>query len=116
MKNCGAVNDPGDPILLPRHLRSDAVDYECELAVVIGRPARHVAAADAAQYIAAYAMANDVTDRAAHHDVADGHHRRVRVSFLHPHADIGVDREQVILDQNLAMSRSDHLFLRKLKA
>ena len=37
LKNSGAVQNPGDPIVLPRRLRSDEVDYECELAVVIGK-------------------------------------------------------------------------------
>jgi 2-keto-4-pentenoate hydratase/2-oxohepta-3-ene-1,7-dioic acid hydratase in catechol pathway len=36
LKNSAAVQHPGDPIVLPRKLRSDEVDYECELAVVIG--------------------------------------------------------------------------------
>src|ERR1700677_2805904 len=36
-KNPGALQHPGAPILIPTHLRSDEVDYECELAVVIGR-------------------------------------------------------------------------------
>ena len=36
MKNSGTLRNPGDPIVLPRKLRSDEVDYECELAVVIG--------------------------------------------------------------------------------
>ena len=30
MKNPAAVQNPGDPIVLPRRLRSDEVDYECE--------------------------------------------------------------------------------------
>ena len=42
MKATTAVQNPGDPIVLPRHLRSDEVDYECELAVVIGRRCRNV--------------------------------------------------------------------------
>ena len=42
MKNQGAVQNPGDPIILPRRLPSDAVDYECELAVVIGRECYYV--------------------------------------------------------------------------
>ena len=40
LKNIAAVQNPGDPIVLPRHLRSDEVDYECELAVVIGEIGR----------------------------------------------------------------------------
>ena len=34
-KNSNAVQNPGDPIVIPRHLRSDAVDYECELLAAI---------------------------------------------------------------------------------
>jgi 2-keto-4-pentenoate hydratase/2-oxohepta-3-ene-1,7-dioic acid hydratase in catechol pathway len=37
MKNSGTVQNPGDPIVLPRRLDSREVDYECELAVVIGK-------------------------------------------------------------------------------
>src|SRR5258708_2291745 len=37
IKQPAAVQNPGDPILLPTHLRADEVDYECELAVVIGK-------------------------------------------------------------------------------
>ncbi len=63
MKNCGAVQNPGDPIYLPRHLKSDAVDYECELAVVIGKPCRNVARAAALDYVLGYTCANDVSAR-----------------------------------------------------
>ena len=37
--------------------------YECELAVVIGRTAKHVACADAYQYVAGYTVANDYAIR-----------------------------------------------------
>ncbi len=63
MKNSGAVNHPGDPILLPRHLRSDAVDYECELAVVISKPCKNVSKAGALKYVLGYTCANDVSAR-----------------------------------------------------
>lgn len=63
MKNIAAVQNPGDPILLPRHLRSDEVDYECELAVVIGKCAKNVSRADALRYMAGYTCANDVSAR-----------------------------------------------------
>ena len=42
MKSKASVQHPGGPIELPRHLRSDEVDYECELAVVIGRRCKNV--------------------------------------------------------------------------
>jgi 2-keto-4-pentenoate hydratase/2-oxohepta-3-ene-1,7-dioic acid hydratase in catechol pathway len=63
MKNIAAVQNPGDPIILPRHLRSDEVDYECELAVVIGERCRNASQADALKYVRGYTCANDVSAR-----------------------------------------------------
>ncbi|MEO0560974.1 MAG: fumarylacetoacetate hydrolase family protein [Chloroflexota bacterium] len=40
-----------------------AVDYEAELAVVIGKTARHVSEADALNYVLGYANANDISER-----------------------------------------------------
>lgn len=56
-----AVIGLGDPIVLPP--QSGRVDFEGELAVVIGRIARNVSAADAADHIFGYTIANDVTAR-----------------------------------------------------
>ena len=47
----------GQPIIRPRV--SDKLDYEGELAVVIGRQARHVTAATALEYVAGYSAYND---------------------------------------------------------
>lgn len=63
IKNPAAVQNPGDPILLPQKLKSDSVDYECELAVVIGKTARNVSKADALSYVLGYTCANDVSAR-----------------------------------------------------
>jgi 2-keto-4-pentenoate hydratase/2-oxohepta-3-ene-1,7-dioic acid hydratase in catechol pathway len=63
MKSPGALQNPGDPILLPTHLKSDSVDYECELAVVIGKAAKNVSKADALGYVLGYTCANDVSAR-----------------------------------------------------
>ncbi|MBE2283987.1 MAG: fumarylacetoacetate hydrolase family protein [Prosthecobacter sp.] len=63
MKLPNVVQHPGDPILLPRHLRSDKVDYECELAVVIGQTARNVSKADALKQVLGYTCGNDVSAR-----------------------------------------------------
>lgn len=52
---------PGHPIHRPR--ASIAVDWEAELCFVIGRPARHVKAADATAYIAGYTAGNDISVR-----------------------------------------------------
>lgn len=50
-----------DPIVLPR-VSSD-VDWEAELAVVIGSPARHVSVEAASEHIAGYSVLNDVSVR-----------------------------------------------------
>ena len=63
MKNLGTLQNPGDPIILPRRLRSDEVDYECELAVVIGRECYNVSKARALEYVLGYTCANDVSAR-----------------------------------------------------
>lgn len=63
MKLASCVQNPGDPIVLPRKLKSDAVDYECELAVVIGKTCKNVSKADALKYVFGYTCANDVSAR-----------------------------------------------------
>ncbi len=63
MKNPGALQHPGEPIAIPRHLRSDEVDYECELAVIIGRACKNASRANALDYVLGYTCANDVSAR-----------------------------------------------------
>lgn len=61
IKSGNVLNNPLDPILLPR--RSQKVDYECELAVVIGRAAKDVSRQQAMDYVFGYTCANDVSAR-----------------------------------------------------
>ncbi len=63
MKSPAAVQNPGDPIILPRHLRSDEVDYECELAVIIAKKCKNVSKENAFDYVLGYTCANDVSAR-----------------------------------------------------
>lgn len=63
MKLPNVVQHPGGPIVLPRQLRSDKVDYECELAVVIGKTARNVDRSHALEHVLGYTGANDVSAR-----------------------------------------------------
>jgi 2-keto-4-pentenoate hydratase/2-oxohepta-3-ene-1,7-dioic acid hydratase in catechol pathway len=64
MKNPATVTNPGDPILLPPScMDPPEVDYEAELAVVIGRAAKDVPAEEALKYVFGYTAANDVTGR-----------------------------------------------------
>lgn len=60
-KQVSCITGPSDPIDLPRV--SDKLDYEAELAFVIGTRCRHVAAAQARSVIAGYLVANDVSVR-----------------------------------------------------
>jgi 2-keto-4-pentenoate hydratase/2-oxohepta-3-ene-1,7-dioic acid hydratase in catechol pathway len=61
LKPPSAVIGPGEPIACPP--QSAQVEHESELAVVIGRRARRVAAADAWNHVLGYTCANDVTAR-----------------------------------------------------
>jgi len=64
MKASSTVVGQGDAILIPGGLLgSDQVDYEGELAVVIGKSARNVRREDAISHIFGYTIANDVTAR-----------------------------------------------------
>jgi 2-keto-4-pentenoate hydratase/2-oxohepta-3-ene-1,7-dioic acid hydratase in catechol pathway len=62
-KGPNAVQHPGAPIEIPRHLASEQVDYECELAVVIGRACKNVSKDEALDYVLGYTCANDVSAR-----------------------------------------------------
>jgi 2-keto-4-pentenoate hydratase/2-oxohepta-3-ene-1,7-dioic acid hydratase in catechol pathway len=61
LKPSTSVSGPGDPIPLPSI--SNRIDYEGELAVVIGRIARNVRAEETFRYVLGYTCGNDVTLR-----------------------------------------------------
>ncbi|MEM1223442.1 MAG: fumarylacetoacetate hydrolase family protein [Verrucomicrobiota bacterium] len=63
MKSTASVLGPESAIILPRHLHSDEVDYECELAVVIGKRCKNVSPEEALQYVLGYTCGNDVSAR-----------------------------------------------------
>jgi 2-keto-4-pentenoate hydratase/2-oxohepta-3-ene-1,7-dioic acid hydratase in catechol pathway len=64
MKNPAALAHPGDPIRLPPScLNPPQVDYEVELAVVLGRAALNVPRERALDYVLGYTIANDVSAR-----------------------------------------------------
>ena len=66
-----AVIGPGDTICWEPAL-SDKIDWEAELAVVIGRTARRVRAADAYDYVFGYTCADDVSARTSRIATANG--------------------------------------------
>jgi 2-keto-4-pentenoate hydratase/2-oxohepta-3-ene-1,7-dioic acid hydratase in catechol pathway len=63
-KNPGAVIGPGDAIRIPPHcMDPPQVDYEVELAVVLGSTARDVKVEDALDHVLGYTIGNDVSAR-----------------------------------------------------
>ena len=56
-----AISGPNDDIVKPRG--STKTDWEVELGVVIGKPAKYVSEADALDYVAGYCVCNDVSER-----------------------------------------------------
>lgn len=60
-KLCGCVIGPNDDVVLPFDMQQP--DWELELAVVIGKPARRVPRQRALEYVAGYTIGNDLTGR-----------------------------------------------------
>ncbi|MFH0180251.1 fumarylacetoacetate hydrolase family protein [Streptomyces cacaoi] len=61
-QNVDAIIGPEEPIVYPANLTRE-LDYELELAVVIGKPGRFFSAEQAAEHIAGYLVFNDITAR-----------------------------------------------------
>ncbi|KGB82261.1 2-hydroxyhepta-2,4-diene-1,7-dioate isomerase [Rhodovulum sp. NI22] len=62
MKATSSLSGPHDPIRLPRG--SVKTDWEVELGVVIGKPAKYVSPEEALDHVAGYMVVNDVSERA----------------------------------------------------
>jgi 2,4-diketo-3-deoxy-L-fuconate hydrolase len=60
-KAATCICGPNDDVMYPRN--SDRMDWECEIAFVIGTRARYVEEKDALNYIAGYTICNDVSER-----------------------------------------------------
>lgn len=87
VKGINTLQHPGDPVLIPQHLRSDEVDYECELAVVIGWPCKNVPRVRALEYVLGYTCANDVSAR--DHQIKLGGGQWCRGKFFDTFAPLG---------------------------
>jgi 2-keto-4-pentenoate hydratase/2-oxohepta-3-ene-1,7-dioic acid hydratase in catechol pathway len=62
MKATSSIGGPDDDIVIPRG--SKKTDWEVELGVIIGKPAKYVEVADALSHIAGYCVINDISERA----------------------------------------------------
>lgn len=61
MKATSAICGPTDPIILPRG--STRTDWEVELGIVVGKPAKYVTEAEAMDHVAGFCVINDVSER-----------------------------------------------------
>ncbi len=61
-KHVSSLNGPNDPVMIPRD--AEKTDWEVEMAVIIGKKASYVAEAEAMDYVAGFAVLNDVSERA----------------------------------------------------
>ena len=61
MKATSAITGPNDPVRIPR--TSVKTDWEVELGVVIGAPAKYVEESNALSHVAGYCVAHDVSER-----------------------------------------------------
>ena len=87
VKGINTLQNPHDPILIPTHLASHEVDYECELAVVIGKACKNVTRARALDYVLGYTCANDVSAR--DHQIKLGGGQWCRGKFFDTFAPLG---------------------------
>jgi len=62
MKATSAIVGPNDDVEIPRN--SEKTDWEVELGIVIGKPAKYVTEADAMSHVAGFCVINDVSERA----------------------------------------------------
>jgi 2-keto-4-pentenoate hydratase/2-oxohepta-3-ene-1,7-dioic acid hydratase in catechol pathway len=62
MKATSAIVGPNDDVEIPR--ASEKTDWEVELGIVIGKPAKYVSEADAMSHVAGFCVINDVSERA----------------------------------------------------
>ena len=62
MKATSAISGPNDNVVIPRG--SEKTDWEVELGVVIGKPAKYVTQTEALSHVAGYCVINDLSERA----------------------------------------------------
>ena len=61
MKATSSISGANDDIIRPRH--ATQIDWEVELGVVIGKPAKYVSENNALDYVAGYCVVNDLSER-----------------------------------------------------
>ena len=101
MKATSAVCGPYDDIVIPRG--AEKTDWEVELGVVIGKPGKYIAEADAFDHVAGYCVVNDVSERAYQIERAGQWTKGKSADTFGPIGPWLVTADEVEDPQNLAM-------------
>jgi 2-keto-4-pentenoate hydratase/2-oxohepta-3-ene-1,7-dioic acid hydratase in catechol pathway len=102
MKTLNALNGPNDDVIIPRG--AEKTDWEIELAMIIGKQAHHVDEAEALDYVAGYAIANDVSERAFQTERAGQWTKGKSCDTFGPLGPWLVTRDEIADPQNLDMT------------
>ena len=101
MKATSSICGPNDPIVIPRN--STKTDWEVELAVIIGDKAKYVSEADALNYVAGYAVTNDVSEREFQLEHAGQWTKGKSCDNFGPIGPWLVTKDEILDSQNLSM-------------
>jgi 2,4-diketo-3-deoxy-L-fuconate hydrolase len=97
-----AIVGPADEVMIPKG--STKLDYEVEIAFVIGTRARYVAEKDALSHIAGYCICNDVSERNFQHERGGQWMKGKCAETFGPLGPWLATRDEIADVQNLAMS------------
>jgi len=100
-KATSAISGPNDNIVQPRN--SDKLDWEVELAIVIGKHASYVSEEEAHKYIAGYCVCNDVSERTFQLEKGSQWDKGKGCDTFGPIGPWLVTRDEIKDDNNLSM-------------
>ena len=104
LKANSAICGPNDATIIPRG--SVKTDWEVELGVVIGKPAKYVSEADALDHVAGYCVINDISERAYQIERAGQWDKGKGCDTFGPIGPWLVTKDEIPDPQNLAMKLS----------
>jgi 2-keto-4-pentenoate hydratase/2-oxohepta-3-ene-1,7-dioic acid hydratase in catechol pathway len=101
MKATSAIVGPNDNVQIPRG--SEKTDWEVELAVIIGKTAKYVSEDEALDYVAGYAVSDDVSERAFQTERAGQWTKGKSCDTFGPIGPWLVTKDEILDVQNLKM-------------
>jgi len=110
MKATSAITGPNDDIIKPKN--STKLDWEVELAIVIGKDCHYVDESEAEQYIAGYCVCHDVSERAFQLEMGGQWDKGKGCDTFGPIGPWLVTKDEIdnVLDLSMQLSVNGHLF------